>query len=79
MPYGVVKIGVFVTPVQDILLHDALGILTVTVLLPEVKPEFALKRTISLAEGKDVLSAAPPEVDAQCVKSFQLPVPPTQK
>ena len=78
MPFGVEKIGVFVTPVQFILLHDAVGIFIVTVLLPEVNPEFASKRTLSLADGSEVLSAGPPEVDAQCVKSFQLPVPPIQ-
>ena len=72
------KIGEFVTPVQSILLHEADGIFIVTVLLPDVNPEFASKNTFVEEVGNVVCWVAPPDAVTQCVRSFQLPEPPTQ-
>ena len=70
------KLGVLVTPVHDILKQDADGISIVTV-LPVVLNEFASKYTLSFDPGIPT-PPVPPEVDAQCPMSLQFPEFPTQ-
>ena len=50
---------------------------TVTVLLVEVKPDPASKKTLSPGPGTQY-PPVPPLVCDQCALSFQLPLPPTQ-
>jgi hypothetical protein len=59
------------------LLQVGLVISSVTV-LPVVVNELASNITLSELPGIVDALAAPPEVVDQCVKSLQLPVPPTQ-
>ena len=70
------KLGVFVTPVHDMLKQGADGISIVTDWLLMLN-EFASKYTLSFDPGIPT-PPVPPEVDAQCPMSLQFPEFPTQ-
>jgi hypothetical protein len=72
------KTGLLAAPVQSMLWQKAVATLIVTVLLTAEKPEPPSKKTSSVADGICVCKTAPPELVAQWLRSFQLPVPPTQ-
>jgi hypothetical protein len=65
------------TPVQSISLHIGVDTFIVTVAPVELN-ELASKCTWVVLLGTTVAKVDPPEEVAQCVRSFQLPEPPTQ-
>ena len=65
-PDEVLNTGALVAPVQSIFLHAALLTSRVTVLLLDVKPEFASKYTLLIEPGTSP-QAGPPLINDQCV------------